>query len=303
MTINLQPFLNSPRSVQLISTLGRVMPLGMGYRLADLAAARIAARPDLNIVRAVRLNQWVVRGENLSRQELDVAVRNTFRQSARAIFDLHHYLNNPDEIGDLIVNSPEVAEILQRVEFSTRGLLIVGIHLTGFDLALQWLSTEGFRPLTLTIPDPQGATRLEFEMRKKTGVNLVPASPAAYKQALRYLQRGGTVLTGMDRPGPEPEIRPRFFGRPAALPTHHIYLAIRARVPVIVIAPFHMPDGKYRLQASASIEMEPGPDREHELLNNAEKLLSIAEDFIRPAPQNWTMSLPVWPQISDEVPF
>jgi lauroyl/myristoyl acyltransferase len=302
MTLNLQPILNSPHSVQLISTLGRVMPVKLGYRLADMVTSRLAVRQDLNIVRAVRLNQWVVRGQSLSPQELDQAARETLRQTARSIFDLHHFLHNPQASRELISFDSGAENILQRQEFSSRGLMIVGIHLTGFDLVLQCLSSQGFRPLTLTIPNPQGASRTEYEMRKKTGMNLVPTSPAAFRQALRYLQRGGTVLTGMDRPVPDPEVRPRFFGYPSVLPIHHIYLAVRAQVPVRIIASFRQPDGSYQLHTSTTIEMETVSNRELELLHNAEKILAIAEDFIRPAPQHWTMSLPVWPQLGDRVP-
>lgn len=302
MTINFQQVINSPRSIQIIATLGRVMPLSMGYRLADLAAERIAARRDSEFARAVRLNQWVVRGEKLDRQSLDLAVLDTFRESARSIFDLHHFLNNPEAARDMILVDPAAAEIFQRSKFSHRGLMIVGIHLSGFDLVLQWLAVQGFRPLTLTIPDPQGASRLEFEMRKKTGVNLVPASPIAFRQALRFLQQGGTVLTGMDRPIPDPEIRPLFFGYPAALPTHHIFLACRAHVPLVVMASFRQLDGKYILQSSPAVEMDAFANREIELQHNAEKVLAIAEGFIRPAPHYWTMSRPVWPQLLDQMP-
>ena len=109
-------------------------------------------------------------------------------------------------------------------------------------------------------------------------------------------------MTGIDRPIPAPRVRPRFFGRPAALPMHHISLAVKARVPVMIIAPILQPDGKYHVLTSDLIEMDPHPDRATEEIRNAEKVLAIAERFIRQAPHQWSISLPVWPEALDLVP-
>jgi KDO2-lipid IV(A) lauroyltransferase len=133
-------------------------------------------------------------------------------------------------------------------------------------------------------------------------MNLLPVSVEVFRQAIEYLGRGGVVLTGIDRPAPEPLARPRFFGRPAALPMHHIFLAAKAHVPVRIIATNLHPDGKYHIFTSDLIEMDHDPDREKERIANAEKVLNIAESFIRRAPQQWTMLLPVWPETLALVP-
>jgi lauroyl/myristoyl acyltransferase len=202
----------------------------------------------------------------------------------------------------LILLDPPVQELVCRPEFDRRGLVVVGLHLSHFDLILQSLTKQGMRPLVLTIPDPQGVRRMEYIIRKRTGMNLVPASIGALRQALRYLQQGGVVVTGIDRPIPEPEIRPRFFGRPASLPIHHIFLAIKAHVPVMIIVTYLQPDGRCRVVASDLIEMDTDSYDENHALRNAEKVLYIAEGFIRQAPGQWSASLPVWPEILDQCP-
>ncbi len=133
-------------------------------------------------------------------------------------------------------------------------------------------------------------------------MNLVPTSIGTLRQAIRYLQQGGMVVTGIDRPIPQPEVRPRFFGRPAALPVHHVFLALKARVPLILAAATLQNDERYHVSASDPIEMDPHPDSEVALLRNAEKVLAKAEEFIRRCPQQWSVPLPVWPQILDLVP-
>jgi KDO2-lipid IV(A) lauroyltransferase len=131
-------------------------------------------------------------------------------------------------------------------------------------------------------------------------MNIVPTSVAALRRAIRHLEQGGMLVTGIDRPIPNPEICPHFFGRPATLPVHHIFLAMKAQVPVIVAAANLQSDDRYHVFASDLIEMDA--DRQTGLLCNAEKVLAVAEQFIRNCPEQWCVPLPVWPQVMDLVP-
>jgi lauroyl/myristoyl acyltransferase len=302
MPLDLQRLNDSRFVLSLVSALGRGLPLHLGHAFADLVAARIATRQDSSMIQAVRANQWVVRGETLKKEVLDQAVLETLRNSARSIFDLYHYMQNPKATGHLIVLDPASQALIRRPEFEKRGLMLVGLHLSNFDLAIQWFIRQGMKPLVLTIPNPQGGRRREYEVRKKMGLNLVPASFAALRQALKHLQQGGVVMTGIDRPIPAPRVRPLFFGRPAALPIHHVSLAVKAKVPVMIIVTNLQPDGKYHMLTSDLIEMDPHRDRATEEIQNAEKVLGIAERFIRQAPQQWSIALPVWPEALDLVP-
>lgn len=302
MPLDLQKIINSTFGIHLAQFIGRSLPVRAGYPFADFIGEQIARRRHSRIVRAVRANQWVAHGGRLEGEALEQLVHQTFRHSARSVFDLYHFIDDPQAAGRLFVLNQVAGQLIRRPKFSGRGLVIAGLHLSSFDLSLQWLVRSGMKPMVLTIPDPQGGRRMEYELRKKTGMNLVPGSMVALRQALRHLQQGGLVLTGIDRPVPEPELRPRFFGRPAALPSHHVFLAGKARVPVMLMAAYLLEDGKYHILTSEPIEMETNPDHRVETLQNAEKVLNIAEGFIRQAPEQWTVSLPVWPEALDQVP-
>ena len=132
-------------------------------------------------------------------------------------------------------------------------------------------------------------------------MNLIPASVSAMRDAVKHLKQGGLVLTGIDRPVPDPRARPRFFGRASSLPIHHIYLAMKAEVPVIVVAARLGADGRYHVTTSEPIEMESDLDREKGIMRNAERVLKEAEKFILQAPEQWSMSLPVWPDLMDNI--
>lgn len=300
--IGLQQVLNSSLSLHLVSTLAQRLPPGVGYRIGSYVAEQIARRRNSKLVRALRLNQWVIHGGALHGEALDQVVRAALRHSARCIFDLYHYLEDPSATSELIVLEPSFQPLNQRPEFDQRGLMVVGVHLSNFDLILQWLCKQGLKPLALTLPNPQGGRRVEYEIRKRTGMNIIPASMSALRQAIKHLERGGMVVTGIDRPIPKPAACPRFFGRPAALPMHHIFLAMKARVPVIVAVANLQEDEKYHVFASDLIEMDPQPDSEVGTLRNAEKVLAVAAEFIRRCPQQWSVPLPIWPEVMDLVP-
>jgi lauroyl/myristoyl acyltransferase len=83
---------------------------------------------------------------------------------------------------------------------------------------------------------------------------------------------------------------------------HHIFLATKAHVPIVIAVTTLQEDGKYHVFASDFIEMDPHTDAQVGMLRNAEKVLGIAEEFIRRAPQQWSVPLPVWPQVMELVP-
>jgi lauroyl/myristoyl acyltransferase len=302
MRIDLQQIINNPFAVHLAFFLGRNIPPDIGYPLCNFIGDWIALRRNSNVTQAIRANQWVVRGGNLENEALDQVVRQTLRNNIRDLYHLYHYVERFDDTKNLIRLNPLAHDLIERPEFGKRGLVIVGLHLSGFDLILQSICRQGLKAMVLTIPDPQGGRLIEYEMRKRTGMNLVPASLSSLRQATKYLEQGGMVLTGIDRPVSTPKYHPRFFRHAAALPTHYISLALKTHVPVVIMAAIYQADGKYQVLSSEPIEMEYGPDHGKEIVRNAENILKQAETFIRMAPQQWNIPLPVWPQFLGTVP-
>lgn len=297
----MESFINSRMGLTLASSLARATPPWLGTTLARLAAGVITARRNSRLVKAVRANQWVLAGGSRSPQALDQDVLSVFQHSARSIYELYHYYQDLNAAGSLFIIEPSFQEILDHHKDPRRGLIVAGLHMSGFDLALQWVCYHGLDPLALTIPNPQGGRGLEYEYRKRTGINLVQGSMKGLRAAIRHLEGGGMVVTGIDRPLAKCPRQPLFFGWPASLPTHHIFLALKTGTPVRLVISRRSADGKYHLLASAPIEMDPYPSREEALLRNAEKVLAVAEDFIRQAPQQWLISLPVWPEAVNQI--
>ena len=302
MSIDIQWMIDHPFVVNLASFLGRLIPTRLAAPLCNGIGDWIASHRASRVTQAVRLNQWVVRGANLEKEVLDQAVRETLRNNIRDLYSLYHFVQDIKATQRLVEWDAPSREVIERPEFAERGLIIVGLHLSGFDLILQSICRQGFKVMVITIPDPQGGRLIEYEIRKKTRMNLVPASLRTLRQAVRHLGQGGMVLTGMDHPMPSAKYHPNFFGYPAALPTHAISLALKAHVPVVIMAAIRQLDGAYHVFSSEPMEMECDSDRGEEILHNAEKVLKRAEEFIRLAPQQWNVPLPIWPELFGKMP-
>ena len=287
-------FLDSKNGLKFGLAIASAIPPRLGYAFTRWIARLITSRKSSATVQGARANQQVVAGEKSDPKVLDRLVLQVFRNSTRSFYDIYHHLNDLQGAGPLFIIDPSFQPIIDWSKYDRRGLVVAGLHLSGFDLAFQWLCMDSIKPLGLTIPDPQGGRAMEFQRRLEYGIDLVPGDFQGLRQAIRFLKQGGTVATGIDRPNPAYIPHPTFFGKPAFLPTHHIFLALKAGVPVVVAASSLEATGHYRMTASDLIEMDPHPNRETQLLHNAEKVLSIAEEFIRPDPTQWLITQPVW---------
>ncbi len=299
MATSIDRFIYSSTGLRVVEALARAVPPSLGHSIGDLIARWLASRKDSELVKEAQANQQMLSGGSLSPAELEKAVRTVYRNAARSQYDLYHYVQDRAAIESIYHFDAPCDVFLERQEFETRGLILAALHTPGWDLGLRWLCRDklGFRPVVLTISNPEGARQVEFEGREKTGMEIIPGSAMGLRRAVRYLQQGGLVLTGIDRPTPGSDPQPRFFRRPAMLPVHHIYLALKAQVPIVVEMSCLENDGHYRVRASPPIEMQPYPDRVDELRINAERVLAVVENFIRQAPRQWLMFLPVWPNL------
>ena len=297
MRIKPQAIINSRLGVGLALGLARGLPPRAGYRVAYAVASWIAGHKDWDIVQAVRANQCIVSGDSFSEEQLDRAVQETFRNTAHCIYDLYHYIHNDAALWDLIDFSPASLEIIQKSQNREEGLIVVGMHSCSFDIVMQAASLRGLQALVITLPQLTGGYQWQTEMRARAGMEIVPASVASLHEAVHRLRNGGTVLTGLDRPLPGLKHRPRFFGRPASLPVHHVQLALKTKVPLVVASGLLRPGGRYSFLVSDPLHMRTHRDRETEILINAEAALKVAEEMICQDPHQWAMFYPVWPEL------
>ncbi len=297
MTDDARNLINSTYGLNIAYAISKYPPEWMGRRIASSIADFIAGRKSWKMVRTTRCNQWVVNGEHYDKKALDQLVAKNFRNIAFSIFDYYRHMNDPAASLRTVVPHPLAVQFVQRPKFADRGIILAGIHMTNFDFLFQLGGLAGIHAITMTLAELNAAYQKQWEMRSKSGLQFLNASIGSLKSAINYLRRGGMVITAIDRPDPNPTYQPKFFGHPSAMPIHHIFMAVKAHVPIVVTGIIKHSDGKYHFFFSDPIEMQPHPDRHAEIVLNAEKVLDVVAGFITRDTTQWSMTFPVWPDL------
>jgi lauroyl/myristoyl acyltransferase len=238
----------------------------------------------------------------MTRQELDEDVTETLQTHAVCLYELYHNLNKLKFVHRRVILPQLIMERISENGPPQRGFVLCGLHISNFDLVMMSAGMMGVRGLGITVPSPGGGYRWQNEIRRRTGLELLPGSMDAVRTAVKHLQSGQVVGTGIDWPMPTSKYRPRFFGQPTNLQVMHVQLALMAKVPLAVMAATRRPDGVYQVYSSDLIELQPYPDRRTELVQNTEMLLSLSENIIRQNLRQWVMFYPLWPELQDETP-
>ncbi|MGD8458043.1 MAG: hypothetical protein PVF83_16825 [Anaerolineales bacterium] len=302
MKFDLQSFSSSRLGIAVALAIGRFIPPRIGHPLSKVIAKWIVINKNNRMVQAVRANQWVVSQGRLTSDQLDTIVYKTFRHQTRCLYMYYRHLYDSKTSEDFIEITPKFEKVIKQTQGNKNPTVIVGIHMSNFDLVAYAASQHGLNALGLALGDPTSGHEWQYEIRQSYGFNVVPANVSTIREAEKRLRNGGTVLTGIDRPLLQSKYSPRFFGHPATLPVIHIHLATRTNVPVVVVAPIMDDDGIFRVKASDPIIMENHSEKKTMVTRNAEKVLEVAEDFIRQAPYQWVMFFPVWPSLIKKVP-
>lgn len=250
------------------------------------------------MVRSIRANQYVIHNETLEAKTLNKLPKIVFRSVAKCTFDYFYYLSRPEVLLKFAQFSPESEAAFERVR-QGQPTVIVCPHLSNFDLMGYVLALKGIEVQILSFPNPSASYKIQNQLRESYGLNVTPMDLNAFRQARKRLKKGGSVLTGLDRPldsGTLEKYRPHFFGRPASLPVTYVRMAKEANAPVYIMAATYQPDGTYYLEGSPPFWMESADDLETEILVNTEKILKTAESLILQYARQWAMFYPIWPE-------
>ena len=287
-----------PVLLRLAILIGWSLPRRWGYQLATVVGNLLGSLKRNKMVKAIRANQYVIHDQEMSTEALNQAPKTVFISAAKCIFDYFHFLPRPERLQKIVSFSPEVENVIERIK-SKQATVIVCPHLSNFDLMGYAFALHKVDFQVLSFPNPNETYKVQNKLRERTGINVTPLDFSAFRQAQLRLQKGGCVLTGLDRPladASDKKYIPRFFGYETHLPVVYIRMALKAKAPVVVLAAVTLPDGSYRLVGTDLIWMTSDEDLESEILHNAERVLKAAEPIIVQHAQQWAMFYPIWPQ-------
>lgn len=300
--MGIREFLKDEGAVKLGLWLGRHVALDRGRRWADRIGKIWAKRKSSQKRLAIQANQWVVSGETLDRAGLERQSLAVCQSIVRSLFDYYYFYQHPEEGKKLMRPSARVQEMVQDIVVDNRPTMILGPHLGNFDLFGLMLTWLGIKPFALSMPNPNGAYQAENELRRMAGVEATPLTFTSFREAKQQLKAGRAVVTGIDRPVGEEETKYpiRFFGRESNVPGFYPKIVLDTGAIVRVAYGLAQPDGSFYLDCSEPIELQHFDDNVSEVVKNVEKVIAVAEVFIRQQADQWAMMYPVWPEVLNQ---
>ena len=291
--MNLVDFLKADTPVRLGLWLGRVMPLERGRKIALKLGAFLASRKKNPIRLGILANQTVIAGGKLSPEELDQRVLETCQSLVVNLFEYFYYYRHREELKSAYTLSTQAQEMLFEDGNQGEALLFMGPHLGNFDLMSSIVAEYGIKGLVLAVPSPTEAYKAQNKLRAEQGLNVVPMSLNAFRQARKVLAEKGVVITGLDRPSEDPNLRrmPLFFGQPSRLPTFYEKLAVDSGAKIRLGAAIRQEDGRYHVLASEPIYFSASDEADD---GNIKKITTVIEPWIWQYATQWAIIKPLW---------
>ncbi len=280
--------------------LGKYLPPRGGHFIAALVTRLIViTKPDLYW--AARANLRHVLGEKTPDDELDHTLHRLIGNVSRGYYELFHNIGlgkvRAEEFYPPVHLTAESKRHLDQALAAGKGVFVLGVHMSNFDLA--WIGVSQYLPMpmqALSLADPPPGFEFFNRLREKGNVIVTPISPSALREAIARLRGGGVVVTGIDHPLKEGNEPVEFFGATAYLPTGYIRIPLRTDCLIVTCAAYHE-DGKYNVIVNPPMAIERTGNEATDVAVNLRRVLNEAEDLIRRRPDQWMMFVPVWPEV------
>ena len=262
----------------------RAAPRGW-LHAAGRALGRLAyrlARPRRRITLDNLAKVWPERSPT-ERQRI---ARGCFEILGRNAFDLLAFQRyGPDSIGGSV--RLEGWEHLQRAHARGRGVLVISGHYGHWELTALMQGYLGIPMRLLYRPlDNVALDRQLLQMRQLSG-NGVLSKRDGVRGMLQALRAGEVVAFVLDQDAGSDGVMLPFFGHAASTTTTPARLALRLGAAVVPTFCVAEPGGRYRIVYEPELTLEPGPDREEDILEMTRRLNRVLERWIEQHPEQW----------------
>lgn len=278
--------------------IGRHLPPWVGYRLSRFASNFVARRKPANYW-TVFANLRQVLGPQAEDAVLHDMVRQVFLHAGQVYYDFYHASGRTIEDLATAVQVPAAMIDLLKTEVERgRGAVVLGLHMSSFDLSMIAIGAHGVPIHVLTLADPGAGFQIQNRLRARAGIEVTPISSESLRLAIQRLSSGWTVFTGGDRPVQGEQASIEFFGRPSFLPVGPVRLATISGAPVVVASCHHDPGVGYVVEFTGPIEMVRTGSRHQDIFSNARRVAAVIEGYVRAHPEQWLMFHRLWPEPS-----
>jgi len=278
------------------SILARLLPSRLAYSIAGRGGG-LVYRLSPQLRRHAGDNMRHVLGPNATDAQVQAHVRGVCSNMLKNYYDLLRADRlTPDEIKKVV--QIEGGDLLLEILSQGRGVIMVTAHLGNLDLVMHIPSVFGIS-VTGVVEHikPERVYRYLLEQRTSHGLHLIP-SDGPMIGLIRALKQGEIVGLSCDRALIDNGYRVRFFGSPALLPDGAVRLALRTSTPLLAAFTERLPDNSFHIRIELVLRPEGTPHKngsEADVTACMERMAAIMERHISRHPEQWTLSVPIWP--------
>ena len=271
-----------PSSYKVGYSLGKWLPRGVLFRIADLLADATHWR-NAEPARNLRANLRSAFPRE-SEREIEELSKNIFRNFARNLVDYGRFHMLTNEALDRILPSIEHLHFLEESFAKGRGVILVTGHIGNWELGALFFGRHGFKINVVTIPE--GSERIDsirgaYRTRQDIRTIVVDGSPFSSLEIVAALRRGEIVAMLVDRWEGTDGVPAKFVGADRRFPRGPFVLSRATGAPIIPA--FIVRDGKkYRGVVDPPVFMDAQEDEP-----GARRVSESLERMIRTWPDQW----------------
>lgn len=178
-----------------------------------------------------------------------------------------------------------------------KGVIMVMPHLGGWDFGAAWFASAGGYRVTVVVEpvEPPELFAWFTELRRSTGLEIVPLGPEATTAVLRRLRQGGVVGLLADRDITGTGVKVEFFGERTTLPSGPATLALRTGAAILPTAVYFTPRGGHHGVVRPAVPVERTGRFREDMTRVTQNIAHEFEALIRRAPSQWHLLQPNWP--------
>lgn len=278
----------------------RLKAVGLGYRIAWLAARKLPERWAMGLAEKMGDRSWRKVGprrrrvtENLGPvvgpgAEIDALTRRAFRNYARYWMETFRLPDMSDAELDRRFSTENI-EAIEKAYIAGKGAVLATMHLGNWDAGGRWVAHRWPLTVVVEVLRPRKLFERFLEHRRALGMEIVPLTRGgdAVGACAEHLREGRLVALVADRDLSGRGIEVEMFGRRTKLPPGPAVLALRTGAPLIPAVIYLYPKGTWRAWVMDPIELPEAEDEAGAATGLTQRLAAEFEKFVARDPSQW----------------
>jgi KDO2-lipid IV(A) lauroyltransferase len=272
-------------AVRFFYTLATILPRSPGLWLFG-AAGRVAFLfPNREKIRTLE-HLRLIYGKTWSEKKIRMTARNVYQDLGKNMFDAIYLSRAPLARFEALVRHDDLA-LFKKAYDRGKGVVVITAHVGCFEMLLHFFARFGFRIFAIgrRMFDPrlEGIVR---SIRSGEDIDYMGRDEGALK-VVRQLKDGKIFGVLIDQDVRVEAVFADFLGRPANTPSGPMKIAMKFKIPVVVVTTARQPDNTHYIFISKPIDLVSTGDFENDLVKNVQIANDMLCTTIKRFPEQW----------------